>query len=106
MEKPIVLGKFLYIEIPKKEKSKIIVSENSKEELSRKLLKTYSKLKIWAIGSGANPKLIEAHKQGKFVLVNPDAIQKAKLVPFFEEEEEEPVMRALVLDYDVIHIWP
>jgi hypothetical protein len=105
MKKPIILGKFLYLEIPTKEDSKIIVDENTKEELSKKLLKKLEKLKIWAIGDAANPKLIKAHNEGKFVLVNPDAIQKAKLVPF-DEGGDEPVMRALVLDYDIIHIWP
>lgn len=95
-KKPIVLGKFVYIELPPKEESKLIVDENTKEALSKELLIKMQKLKIWATGDAANPKL----KEGQVVLVNPSALQKAQIVPI------NGSIKALILDYDIIHIWP
>ena len=101
-KKPQVLGKFVYIELPDAPDSKIIVDENTKEELHKKMLVHLQRVKIWAVGDAANPKL----KVGQEVLVNPSALTgaNAKLVPF--PDEGKGVRRALVLDYDIVHIWP
>lgn len=98
MNKPTVLGKFIYVDLPEKEESKIIVDENTKEALQRELLKTLQRVTIWAVGDAANPLL----KEGQEVLVNPSALTggNAKMVPFPDGK-----VRALILDYDVVHIW-
>lgn len=102
--KPDVLGKYLYVEIPQRN-SKIIVDENTKKELNEKLLKHLQRVKIWAIGDACSEKLQNAYKEGKDILVNPEGISRAKMVPF-DEGGDEPIVRALIFDYDVIHIWP
>ena len=99
MSKPYVLGRYVYITLPTKEKSKVIVDENTKEELNKQLLKTMKRLQIWETGELANPKL----EAGAWVLVNPKSLAKAELVPFDENGQE--VFRALVQDFDIIHIW-
>jgi len=104
MNKPEVLGKYLYIEIPQRN-SKIIVDENTKKELNRKLLEHLQRVKIWAIGNACSQKLQNAYKEGKEILINPEALSQAKMVPF-DEGGEEPIVRALIMDYHVIHIWP
>ena len=97
MNKPIVLGKNVYVNVPHKEETKIIVDENTKETLEKQVLIKLRKLEIWAIGDAANPKL----EIGQMVLIDPAAITRAKMVEF-----DDGVTRALVLDYDIIHIWP
>jgi hypothetical protein len=97
MNKPKVLGKNVYISLPEEDKkSKIIVDENTKDELNKQLLKKMSKLQVWAVGEGTT--VVEV---GDWVLVNPEALSRAKMVEF-----DDGVIRALVLDYDIIHIWP
>jgi hypothetical protein len=96
-KKPLVLGKNVYVNIPEKEENKIIVDANTKEALAKELLLKLKKLEIWAIGDAANPKL----KVGQMVLIDPAAITRAKMVEF-----DDGITRALVLDYDIVHIWP
>lgn len=97
MSKPTVLGKNVYVTLPEPEKeSKIIVDENTKEALNKELLKKMKKLQVWAVGDSANDKI----KEGDWVLVDPTALAQAKMVEF-----DDGVVRALVLDYHVIHIW-
>jgi len=104
MNKPEVLGKYLYVEIPQRN-SKIIVDENTKEELQKQLLKHLQRVKIWAIGDACSDKLKNAYENGREVLINPEGLSQAKMVPF-DEGGEEPIIRALIMDYHVIHIWP
>lgn len=94
-----VLGKNVYLTLPPKEDSKLIVDENTKEALQKELILKMSRLQIWAVGEGANPKL----KVGSWVCVNPEALQRAKMIPFKIEGKE--VVKALILDYDIVHIW-
>lgn len=97
MMKPKVLGKFVYISLPEKEQeSKIIVDNNTKEDLNKALLQKFKKLEVWAVGESANP----AIKEGQQVLVDPSAISQAKMVEF-----DDGSVKALVLDYNIIHIW-
>lgn len=97
--KPNLLGKYVYLTLPPQEKSKLIVDENTKEALSKEMMMKMRKLEVWCVGSAANPDLVV----GQSVLVNPASLQKALMVPFDIDGEE--VIKALVLDYDIVHIW-
>lgn len=99
-EKPQVLGKFIYLSMPPEKETKMIVDENTKESLELEILKKLSKLQIWAVGEAANPKL----KEDDWVLVSPEALTRAKRIKF--QHNGEKVTKALVLDYDIVHIWP
>ena len=46
-----LLGNRIYLEMPKKEESKIVVDENTKEALNKELLKKMSRLKVFAVGT-------------------------------------------------------
>ncbi len=93
-----LLGNRIYLEIPKKEDSKLIVDENTKDALQKELLKKMNKLKVHSIGSGnLDPDL----KVGVEVLVDPIALRdKAVIVPLSDTED---VM--LVSPFDIIMIW-
>ena len=93
-----LLGNRIYLEMPKKEESKVIVDENTKEALQKELLKTMSRLKVHSVGTAiTDPDL----KVGVEVLVDPSALRdKALVIPLSEEEE---VM--LVSIFDIVHIW-
>jgi len=93
-----LLGNRVYLEIPKKEDSKIVVDDNTKEALKREMLKKYSKLKVVAIGEGVtNPNL----NIGDYVLIEPESLaRKAVMVDVSDEQQV-----ALVSYFDIIHIW-
>lgn len=93
-----LLGNRVYLEIPKKEESKIVVDDNTKEALKREMLKKYSRLKIFAIGEGVtNPNL----RIGDEVLVEPESLaRKAVMVDLSDD-----VQVALISYFDIIHIW-
>jgi hypothetical protein len=90
-----LLGNRIFLEIPKKEESKLIVDENTKEALEKEMLKKMSKLVIHSVGD-----TIQNLKKGDVILVDPSALQKAPLIPL---SEEEVVM--LVSPFDVIYKW-
>ena len=90
-----LLGNRIYLEIPKKDESKLIVDENTKESLEKEMLKKMNKLKVHSIGT-ANMEV----KVGDYVLVDPAALSKAPLIPL---SEEETVL--LVSPFDIIQIW-
>jgi len=90
-----LLGNRIYLEIPKKEESKLIVDENTKESLEKEMLKKMNKLKVHTIGT-ANMDVIV----GDFVLVDPAALSKAPLIPL---SDDETVL--LVSPFDVIMVW-
>ena len=90
-----LLGNRIYLEIPKKEESKLIVDENTKESLEKEMLKKMNKLKVHSVGT-ANMDV----KVGDFVLIDPAALSKAPLIPL---SEDETVL--LVSPFDVIQIW-
>jgi len=90
-----LLGNRIYLEMPKKDESKLIVDENTKEALEKEMLKKMSKLKVHSIGT-ANMDI----KVGDIVLVDPAALQKAPMIPLSEEESV-----LLVSPFDVIMIW-
>ena len=90
-----LLGNRIFLEIPKKEESKLIVDENTKESLEKEMLKKMSKLVIHSVGD-----TIQNLKKGDVILVDPSALQKAPLIPL---AEDETVM--LVSPFDVIFKW-
>ena len=93
-----LLGNRIYLEMPKKEESKLIVDENTKEALQKELLKKMSRLKVHSVGTAiTDPDL----KVGVEVLVDPTALRdKTLIIPLSEDEE---VM--LVSIFDIVHIW-
>jgi hypothetical protein len=90
-----VLGNRIYLEMPKKEESKLIVDDNTKESLEKEMLKKMNKLKVHSVGT-ANMDI----KVGDVVLVDPAALSKASLIPL---SDSETVL--LVSPFDVIMIW-
>jgi len=73
-----LLGARIYLEMPEKEKSKIVVDENTKEALNKELLKKLSRLKVVAVGSGiTDPDIVV----GCEVLVDPSSLSKALIIP-------------------------
>ena len=90
-----LLGNRIFLEMPKKEESKLIVDENTQEALNKEMLNKMNKLVIHSVGD-----LIQNLKKGDVVLVDPAAIQKAPLIPL---SKEETVM--LVSPFDVIYKW-
>jgi len=95
---PKLLGNRIYLEMPKKEESKLIVDENTKEALQKELLKKMSRLKVHSVGTAiTDPDL----KVGVEVLVDPSALRdKTLIIPLSETED---VM--LVSIFDIVHIW-
>lgn len=95
MEFKKLRGNRVYLELPKKEESKLVVDENTKEALQKELLKKMSKLKVYAVGD-----LVTDIISGDEVLVDPSAISKALIIPLSEEKEV-----LLVSPFDIVHIW-
>lgn len=93
-----LLGNRIYLEMPKKEESKLIVDENTKEALQKEMLKKMSRLKVHSVGTAiTDPDL----KVGVDVLVDPVALRdKTLVIPLSEDED---VM--LVSIFDIVHIW-
>jgi hypothetical protein len=92
---PTLLGNRIFLEMPKQEETKLIVDENTKEALNKEMLKKLSKLVVHSVGD-----LIQNIQKGDVLLVDPNALQKAPLIPL---SEEETVM--LVSPFDVIMKW-
>lgn len=95
MEFKKLRGNRIYLELPKKEESKLVVDENTKEALQKELLKKMSKLKVYAVGD-----LVTDIISGDEVLVDPSAISKSLIIPLSEEKEV-----LLVSPFDIVHIW-
>jgi hypothetical protein len=93
-----LLGNRIYLQMPKKEESKLVVDENTKEALQKELLKKMSRLKVHSVGTAiTDPDL----KVGVEVLVDPTALRdKTLIIPLSETED---VM--LVSIFDIVHIW-
>lgn len=90
-----LLGNRIYLEIPKKEESKLVVDENTKEALEKEMLKKMSKLTVHSVGT-ANMDV----KPGDVVLVDPAALQKAPMIPLSDDQNV-----LLVSPFDVIMVW-
>lgn len=90
-----LLGNRVYLEIPKKEESKLIVDENTKEALEKEMIKKMSRLKVHSVGTA-----IMDIKVGDVVLVDPEALSKARMIPL---SDDETVL--LVSPFDIIQVW-
>ena len=93
-----LLGNRIYLEMPKKEESKVIVDDNTKESLQKALLNKMNRLKVHSVGTAiTDPDL----KVGVYVLVDPVALRdKTLVVPISETEDV-----LLVSIFDIVHIW-
>ena len=93
-----LLGNRIYLEIPKKEESKLVVDENTKEALQKELLKKMSRLKVHSVGTAiTDPDLVV----GCEVMVDPTALRdKTLVIPLSDEEDV-----LLVSIFDIVHIW-
>jgi len=94
--RPKVLGKYVYLEIPTQEEFKFEVDHNTKEALEKEWIAKLNKLKVWAVGESANPSI----KEGDFVLMDPNAISTLKMIPM-----DDGTKKGLILDYHIVHIW-
>ena len=90
-----LLGNRVYLNIPKKEESKLIVDENTKEALEKEMIKKMSKLTVHSVGT-ANMDV----KVRDVVLVDPEALSKARMIPL---SDDETVL--LVSPFDIIQVW-
>lgn len=95
MEFKKLLGNRIYVEIPKKEESKLVVDENTKEALQREMLKKMSKLTVYAVGD-----LVTNISVGDVILVDPGSLSKAHVIPLSDEKDV-----LLISPFDVIHVW-
>lgn len=89
-----LLGNRIFLEMPKKEDSKLIVDENTKEALNKEMLKKLSKLKVDSVGD-----TVTNINVGDMVLVDPNHLQKC---PIIEVEGKEHI---LISPFDVILVW-
>jgi hypothetical protein len=90
-----LIGNRIYVELPKKEESKLIVDENTKEALQKEMLKKMSKLKVYAVGD-----LVTNVIEGDMILVDPSSLSKAPLIPLSDDKDV-----LLISPFDVIHVW-
>jgi hypothetical protein len=92
-----LLGNRIYLEIPKKEESKLIVDSNTKEALEKEMIIKMSKLKVHTVGTAIMDENIIV---GAIVLVDPAALKTAKVIPLSEDESV-----ILVSHFDIIQVW-
>lgn len=97
MSKPYktLLGNRIYVDIPKKEESKLIVDENTKEALQREMLKKMSRLTVYDVGD-----LVTSVKPGDVILVDPGKLKEAMVIPLSDDKDV-----LLVSPFDVMHVW-
>ena len=90
-----LLGNRIYVKVPKKEESKLIVDENTKEELQRQMLKKMSRLTVFDVGD-----IVTNIKAGDSVLVDPGKLKDAMVIPLSDDKDV-----LLVSPFDIIHVW-
>jgi hypothetical protein len=88
-------GNRIYLEIPKREESIIELTPELEETRIKEEMKKYSKLKVYALGE-----LVSDINVGDEVLVIPDALVKAPIIPLSDE-----LNVLLVSNFDVVHVW-
>ncbi len=92
-----LLGNRVYINLPEKEESSLIVDENTKDALNKELLNKMSKLTVHSVGNGIEESVL---KEGDQVLVDPNKISTGLLIPISDTKKV-----LLVSIFDVIHVW-
>lgn len=88
-------GNRVFLEVPSREDSGIIVDHNTKVALEEAIAKKNMKLKIYAAGD-----LVTDLKKGDQVLVDPEALVRAKIVPISATKSV-----LLVSNHDIALIW-
>lgn len=88
-------GNRIYLEIPKREESLIELTPELEESRIKEEMKKYSKLKVYALGE-----LVTDINVGDEVLVIPDALVKAPIIPLSDE-----LNVLLVSNFDVVMVW-
>lgn len=89
-----LIGNRVFLQMPKKEESKLIVDENTKEALNKEMLKKFSRLKVHSVGD-----TVTNLNVGDEVLVDPNHLQKS---PIIDLNGEEVILIAV---YDIILVW-
>ncbi len=99
-----LIGNRVYLEIPKKEDTKIIVDHNTKEDLKKEFLKSMNRLKVVAVGEGVGLESGTTKnvpiQVGDIVLVDHSALARAPIIPITEEMDV-----TCVNYYDIQHVW-
>jgi CxxC motif-containing protein len=90
-----LLGNRIFLELPKKEESKLIVDENTKEALQKEMFKKLSKLVVHSVGD-----LVTNIKAGDVVLVEPMKLRDAPVIDI-----KEDVQLLLISPFDIILVW-
>jgi len=88
-------GNRIYISLPKKEESKLIVDENTKDALNKELLTKMSKLTVYAVGD-----IVTDILPGDVVLVDPSKLAQGTIIPLSDKRDV-----LMVSPFDIIHIW-
>ena len=96
MEFKLLLGNRIYLEIPEEPKSALVLDEASKAELEKEKLKTYGRLKVYAVGN-----TVEHIKPGDEIMVDPNSAARG-VVKMPLSEDREVIM---ISTFDVAHIW-
>lgn len=96
-----VMGRFIYITMPPKPETKVIIDHNTKEALQKAMLKELRVTTIYAKGELVSDKL----NVGDRVLVNPSALANPATVMISLEENGKEIVVALIQDFDIIHVW-
>jgi len=90
-----LLGNRVYLELPKKEESKLVVDENTKEALEKEMIKKMYSLTVHSVGTAiTDPDLVVGCK----VFVDPSALSKALVIP------REDMNVLLVSIFDIVEI--
>jgi hypothetical protein len=90
-----LLGNRIFLELPKKEESKLIVDENTKEALQKEMLKKMSRLTVHSVGD-----TVTTIKSGDVVLVEPMKLRDAPVI-----DVSDNMQLLLMSPFDVILIW-
>jgi hypothetical protein len=93
----VLVGPRVYLEVPSKEETKIIVDSNTKEALQKEQLKSMNKLKVYAIGTGV---VEPPYSVGDLVLVNPETLNKSLIIPL-----TDTLAVLQISPFDIIHVW-
>lgn len=89
-----LFGNRVLLDLPKKEEGKLYVDENTKEALEKEMVTKYNKLTVYITGD-----MVTSVKAGDVVLVSPDALSKAPIIPMGEDN------KLLVSVFDIILVW-
>lgn len=88
-------GNRIYLEKPEEPKSSLHLDAASKEALELEKLKTWGRLKVYAVGN-----LIEDIKEGDEIMIDPTQTSKVAKIPLTPDKEV-----LMISVFDVCHIW-